>query len=179
MPRPRKSQSEKRRHVINIRLTDEELAEIKRMALEAGFPYGRYIRETVLVRRPRARPIQTLILHKLLQELQSVATNCEQLTNATGNDGFIEWAKYAAGQMVERVYGREDLSDVIDGQLDALNGAGHLINILARKANSGIAYKPAEKTAAFKALKKALDPIRLALQPNKNKKAILDYPDEP
>lgn len=179
MPRPRKAQTEKRRHVINIRLTDAELADIKRMAEEAGFPYGRYIRETVLVRRPRARPVQTLILHKLFQELQSIATNCEQLTNATGNDSFISWAKFVAGQMVEHTYGREDLSDVIDGQLDALNTSGHLINALARKANSGVSYKPAEKTAAFRALKRALDPIRLALQPKNNKKAILEYPDEP
>jgi hypothetical protein len=177
MPRPRKKASERRRHVVNLRMTDAEFDQLKQLARDAGVPYGRYIREAVLGRRPKARPAQQLIFQKLLYELQSIATKFGQLAGATGDALYTPWAKYVGGQLVEHLMGRDDLSDVIDGQLDALNTAGHQVNILARKANAEIGFKAAERSAAIRAVKNALDPIRLALQP-KNKKPVLEFPAE-
>ncbi len=175
MPRPRKKPSDRRRHVINLRLTDAELAELKRMARDAGVPYGRYVRETVLGRRPKARPAQVLIFQKLLYELQSIATNFKQLAEATGDALYTPWARFVGGQLVEQLLGRDDLSDMIDGRLDAINVAGQQVNALARKANSEIAFKASERSGAFRILKTALEPIRLALQSGNRK---LDYPTE-
>lgn len=178
MARPRKSASEKRIHIVPIRLTEGELQQLKKLAQDAGLPYGRYARETILGRRPKARPAQARLLHLFLNELVSITSNFGQLARATGDDGYVSWAKFVGGQLVEHVVGRDDIVEVIENQLDAINAAGHQVNALARKANSDQQFTQAERIAAFRALTAALDPIRTALQPKNNKKAILDYPEE-
>lgn len=178
MARPRKAAAEKRRHVVNLRMTDAEFEEFKQLARDAGVTAGRYIRETVLGRRPKAKPAQLLIFQKVTYELQSIATNFKQLADATGDGLYMDWARYLGAQLIGALMGRDDLSDVIDAQMGDLNVAGQQVNALARKANSEIAFKAAERIAALRAVKHALEPVRLLLQPQNNKKAVLDYPAE-
>lgn len=163
MGRPRKAQKDKRRHVINVRLNDGELAELKKLAADAGMPYRRYARETVLGRKPKARPVRTLVFQKLLYELQHIATNFQQLAEVTGADTFTDWARYVGGQLVEHLIGRDDLADLVERQLDEINGAGQLVNTLARKANSGKDIDRDDRQEAFHAVKLALKPIVEAL----------------
>ncbi|MCC6914145.1 MAG: hypothetical protein IT566_10625 [Rhodospirillaceae bacterium] len=177
MARPLKKPSERRRHVVNLRMTDAEFEEFKRLARDAGVTAGRYIRETVLGRRPKARPQQLLVFQELVRQLQYIATNFRQLATATGDDRYAPWARYMGADFVGHILDKDDLSDVVEPQLDALNTAGQQVNTLARKANSEIAFKASERSAAFTSLKRALEPIRQALQ-NKNKKPVLDYPAE-
>lgn len=177
MARPRKPDTEKKRHMVTLRFSDDELAQLRQLAKDAGVPPYTYVRETVLGRRPKAKPAQLLIYNKVLYELQSIATNCRQLADATGDALFREWARLVGGQFPDELLGQDDLSDTIDGQIDPLNQAGHQINILARKANQERPFKASERTAAFRALKRALDPIRQALRAKK-KREILHYPAE-
>lgn len=177
MARPRKKPSERRRHVVNLRMTDAEFEEFKRLARDAGVTAGRYIRETVLGRRPKARPQQALIFQELLRQLQYIATNFRQLANATGDDRYVPWARYMGADFVGHLIGKDDISDLIEPQLGAINAAGQQVNTLAFKANSEQPVKATERTAAFAALRRALDPIRQALQ-SKGRKPVLDYPAE-
>ena len=177
MARPRKKPSERRRHVVNLRMTDAEFAEFKRLARDAKVTAGRYIRETVLGRRPKAHPPQVLIFEAMLRELQRIATNFRQLATATGDDCYAGWAKFMGVEIIRQISKKDELSDVIEKQLAALNAAGQQVNALAYKANGEMRFKPSERTAAFTALKRALDPIRQALQ-STNKKPALSYPAE-
>ena len=177
MARPRKPDTEKKRHMVTLRFSDSELAQLRQLAKDAGVPPYTYVRETVLGRRPKAKPAQMLIYNKVLYELQSIATNCRQLADATGDALYKEWARLVGGQFPDELLGQADLSDTIDGQIASLNQAGQQINSLARKANQERPVKANERAAAFRALKRALEPIRQSLQAKK-KKQILHYPAE-
>lgn len=124
MARPLKKPSERRRHVVNLRMTDAEFDEFKRLARDAGVTAGRYIRETVLGRRPKARPQQLLVFQELVRQLQYIATNFRQLATATGDDRYAPWARYMGADFVGHILDKDDLSDVVEPQLDALNTAG-------------------------------------------------------
>lgn len=162
MARPRKSAAEQRRHVVNIRLTDAELAQLKTHAAAAGMPFGRYARETVLGKRPRARPAQLIIFQKLLYELQSAATNFQQLADMTGEEVYARWARYTGGQLVEQLLGRNDLAELIEAQIEPLNTAGHTVNRLAHMANSGHDVPSELRDEAFEAMRAALEPLHEA-----------------
>ena len=162
MARPRKQPEQRRRHVVNIRLTDAELAQLKDQAAAAGLPYGRYAREAVLGKKPRARPAKTIIFQKLIYELQSVATNFQQLADATGDDVYINWARYVGGQLVEQLIGRDDLADLVEQQIEPLNTVGHLVNGLAHQANSGKDVSDEMRDEAFAAVRAALEPLHEA-----------------
>ena len=162
MARPRKSPAEQRRHVVNIRLTDAELAQLKTHAAAAGMPFGRYARETVLGKRPRARPAQLIIFQKLLYELQSAATNFQQLADATGEEVYARWARYTGGQLVEQLLGRNDLAELIEAQIEPLNMAGYTVNRLAHMANSGHDVPSELQGEAFEAMRAALEPLHEA-----------------
>ncbi len=162
MARPRKSPAEQRRHVVNIRLTDAELAQLKEHAAAAGMPFGRYARETVLGKRPRARPAQLIIFQKLLYELQSAATNFQQLADVTGEEVYARWARYTGGQLVEQLLGRNDLAELIEAQIEPLNMAGHTVNRLAHMANSGHDVPGELRDEAFEAMRAALEPLHEA-----------------
>jgi hypothetical protein len=103
------------------------------------------------------------VFEKLIYELQSIATNFRQLADATGNEGYIKWARYIGGQLVEKLIGRTDLTEVMEAQLEPLNGAGHAINGLARKANSGSDIEAEERAFAIQSIKLALKPLEDAL----------------
>lgn len=162
MARPRKSPQEQRRHVVNIRLTDAELAQLKTHAAAAGMPFGRYARDTVLGKRPRARPAQLIIFQKLLYELQSAATNFQQLADVTGEEVYARWARYTGGQLVEQLLGRNDLAELIEAQIEPLNMAGHTVNRLAHMANSGHDVPSELRDEAFEAMRAALEPLHEA-----------------
>lgn len=162
MARPRKSAAEQRRHVVNIRLTDAELAQLKTHAAAAGMPFGRYARETVLGKRPRARPAQLIIFQKLLYELQSAATNFQQLADVTGEEVYARWARFTGGQLVEQLLGRNDLAELIEAQIEPLNTAGHTVNRLAHMANSGHDVPGKLRDEAFEAMRTALEPLHEA-----------------
>ncbi len=162
MARPRKSPAAQRRHVVNIRLTDGELELLKQLAQDAGLPYGRYARETVLGRRPKSKPAKTLTFQKLLYELQSIATNFQQLADVTEDEAYTRWARYAGGQLVEQLLGRDDLTDLIDRQLAEINVAGQFVNAVARQANSGEDILPTLQQEAFDMVRQVLEPLHEA-----------------
>jgi hypothetical protein len=55
----------------------------------------------------------------------------------------------------------------MEAQLEPLNGAGHAINGLARKANSGSDIEAEERTFAIQSIKLALRPLEDALSGGK------------
>ena len=72
-------------------------------------------------------------------------------------------ARYVGGQIVERLLGRNDLNSLLEEQLEPLNGAGHAINGLARRANAGADLDPEDRKLAIQGLKLALAPLEEAL----------------
>lgn len=163
MARPRKAAGERRSHILNIRLTAEELGVVRVAARRAGLTCGRYAREAVLGRKPRARPAQGTVLQKLLYELHSIATNFRQLADATGEGSYLEWARFVGGQMVEHLVGRDDLAAVVTQHLDAINAAGRAVNSLARAANRGRTVEAAERRSVYRLVREALEPLHRAM----------------
>ncbi|WP_420429414.1 plasmid mobilization protein [Kordiimonas sp.] len=167
MARPKKAPEDQRNRVLSVRLTAEEYARVEDMARAAGMLAGPYARTTILGKRPRSKPVTNLVFEKLIYELQSIATNFRQLHDATGEERFLKMARYVGGHMVERLLGRNDLISLIEEQLEPLNGAGHAINGLARKANSGSDIEAEERTFAIQSIKLALKPLEDALSGGK------------
>ena len=174
MARPRKAPDQQRRHVVNIRLTDAELLQLKEAAAAAGMPYGRYARDTVLGNRPRSKPAITRLFKDLLYELSSISTNFSQLADATGDDRYQEWARYVGGRLPEHLMGRKDLAPLIEEQLDQINAAGQMVNALARRANSGKEIEREERLEVIRAVRLVLEPIHEAIE-----EAIETPPDGP
>jgi len=167
MARPRKAPEDQRNRVLSVRLTAAEYARVEAMARDAGMLAGPYARATILGKRPRSKPVTNLVFEKLIYELQSIATNFRQLADTTGDERYIKWARYIGGQMVEKLIGRTDLSEIMEAQLEPLNGAGHAINGIARKANSGSNIEAEDRTFAIQSLKLALKPLEDALSGGK------------
>lgn len=178
MARPKKAPQDKRTKVVNIRFTEFELEQLNGLAQDAGMPTRRYIRETLLGRRPRAKPANTLLFQKLLYELQSIATNFQQLADALDDDSYLEWARYTGGTLVEMLIGRDDLSPLIEEQMDEINAAGHAVNALARRANSGAEISRDDRLDTLRAARLALEPLHLATEkPRKGKqREVVDMP---
>lgn len=164
MARPKKALEDQRNRVLSVRLTAEEYARVQAMARDAGMLAGPYARTTILSKRPRSKPVTNLVFEKLLYELSSIATNFGQLHEATGEERYLKYARYVGGHLVEQLIGRNDLTAIIEEQLEPINGAGHAINGLARKANSGSEIDPQDRDFAFRALKLALSPLEQALE---------------
>jgi len=163
MARPRKALEDQRSRVLSVRLTAAEYDRVVAMARDAGMLAGPYARATILGTRPRSKPVVNLVFNKLLGELQSIANNFRQLADATGDERYLKWARYVGGHLVEEIIGRNDLIGLIEQQIDPLNGAGHTINGLARKANGGAVINPDERKFAIQSLKLALKPLEDAL----------------
>lgn len=174
MARPRKALEDQRTRVLSVRLTASEYARIKTMARDAGMLPGPYARTTILDRRPRSKPLANLVFKKLIYELHSIATNCRQLADATGNQQYLKWAKHVGGRLVERLISRNDLSELMEQQLEPLNAAGHIINSLAHQANAtvskGKAINRETQQNALRTLKFALQPLEDALSKNSDDK---------
>lgn len=163
MARPRKPPREVRRRVIPIRLTDEEVILIKERAAAAGVPYGRYLREAGLGKAPRAKPHAPRVVRALVREMLHIANNFRQLASITGDATFQKWAHYAGVEMLETLLDRESVAPVIEQHLKTINDAGHLINQVAKKANSGEFLKREYLAGALNALKNAVAPIHAAI----------------
>ena len=162
MARPRKAPEDQRTRVLSVRLTAEEYDRVVAMARDAGMLAGPYARTTILERRPRSKPAANLVFQKLLYELQSIATNFKQLADATGDERHLKWARHVGGHMVEILIGRDDLTELIEQQFEAVNAAGHLINQLAHSANAGKPVSGESWRAATSALNTALGPLEKA-----------------
>lgn len=127
-------------------------------------PYTAYARAVLFGRKPKAKPARDRIFNDLLYELQSIATNLVQLEDVTGDENFKRWARYVGGEMVERLLDRQDLAPLIEETLEQLNGAGHVVNALARKANSGKELEKAEIKEVLDILQEVLSPLHQAAE---------------
>lgn len=166
MARPRKAPEDQRTRVLSVRLTADEYDRVVAMARDAAMLAGPYARATILDRRPRSKPAANLVFQKLLYELQSIATNYKQLADATGDERHLKMARHVGGHIVEILIGRDDLSELIEQQLEAVNAAGHLLNRLAHSANAGMGVDGENLRTATSALRAALAPLeRAADQP--------------
>ena len=164
MARPRKKPQDQRSRVLSVRLTAAEYDRVTAMARDAGMLAGPYARITLLDKRPRSKPVTSLVFQKLLYELQSVATNLSQLADATGDDRYLHAARHVAGHLVEQLIGRDDLVDEQEVILDPLNAIGHSINGLAHKANAGGEVTADDRAFALRQLKLVLEPLGKALE---------------
>ncbi len=163
MARPRKEPRLTRTRVVPIRLTEEELVLIRERAAAAHVPYARYMREASLGRPPRAKPHAPRVIRALVRELIKIATNFRQLATVTGDANFNKWAQYAGVEMIHTLLDRESVAPVIEQHLKSINDAGHLINRLAKLANSGEFLARPDVQAAVKALQNALAPVHTAI----------------
>ena len=159
MARPRKRPEDQRTKVLSVRLTRDEYERVTAMAKDAGMLAGVYARKTILDKRPRSKPANTLLFEKLLYELHSISTNFNQLHDATGDSDYLKLAKYIGGHLPEQLIGRNDLAELIEAQLPHINTAGHSVNDLAYKANAGINFTPQDKKAVISGIKAAVAPL--------------------
>lgn len=158
-----KNPQDRRSVVARIRLTPDEQRAIQKRAVEAGVTFATYVRDTALGRRPRAKPATTAALDDALYELGRIANNLAQLQVATGDDTYGPWVTYVGKDMIERLAERNDLAGVLRRNLDAINGVGHLINGIARRANMGREIDDGERDEALTLLKDMLEPLRKAI----------------
>lgn len=163
MARPRKEPRTVRSRVVPIRLTEEELVLIRSRASAAHVPYARYMREASLGRPPRAKPHAPRVIRALVREMLHIANNFRQLATVTGDANFNKWAQYAGVEMLHTLLDRESVAPVIEQNLKTINDAGHLINQLAKRANSGEFLARPEVQAAIKVLQAAIDPVHKAI----------------
>jgi len=143
---------------LHVRFTASELADIRRRAEAAGVPYARYVRETCLGRRPRSKPQPVLLLQTFLRETAAIASNLRQIDAQFPLKVYGRAAAYVGGELPKAVYRRPDALPIIEAQLDAINGAGVLINGIARRANMD--KRPTGEDVAM-----AMDGLRTAFGP--------------
>lgn len=163
MARPRNEPRLNRNRVVPIRLSEEELVLIRERAAAAHVPYARYMREASLGRPPRAKPHAPRVIRALVRELIKIATNFRQLASVTGDANFNKWAQYAGVEMIHTLLDRESVAPVIEQHLKSINDAGHYINRLAKRANSGEFLTRPEVQAGVKTLRDAIDPVHKAI----------------
>jgi hypothetical protein len=137
---------------------------LKAQAAEAGMPFTSFAREVLFGRKPKAKPARDRILHDLLYELTSIATNFSQLEAALEDETFGQWARYVGGEMIERLMDRDDLVPLIEETMERLNAAGQVVNALARSANSGKEIKDAEVKETIGILQEVLEPLHKAAE---------------
>lgn len=180
MARPRKKLEDRRTRVLSVRLTSAEYARVDDMAKAAGMLSGPYARETILNKRPRSRPVNHILLTNLIYELGAIAKNFNQLADATGDELYIDWAKYVGGTLVSQVYGRDDLGELIETQIDEINAAGHMVNSLARTANGGGEIKTEDRRFTLNAIRAALASLdEASSKPAPRKKSRHSKSEEP
>jgi len=164
MARPPLRPEKRRSEFLRIRLTPSEMKGLKERAAEAGLPFTAYAREVLFGRKPKAKPARDRIFNELLYELTSITTNFSQLEAALEDETFGQWARYVGGEMVERLMERDDLIPLIEETMERLNAAGHVVNALARSANSGKDIKDAEIKEAIGILQTVLEPLHKAAE---------------
>jgi hypothetical protein len=164
MARPTLDPQRKRSEVLNLRLSPTEMYDLRRRAAEAGVTLADYARATLTGRRPKPKPVKDRVMASLLYELSSIATNFSQLEDATGEANFGQWARYVGGDLVERVTDRHELTPLIEEHLEAINGAGHMVNAMARRANMGKPLDAAQVEETLSILRRVLEPIHRAVK---------------
>lgn len=180
MARPTLDPQRKRSETLNLRLSPTEMYDLRRRAAEAGVTLADYARATLTGRRPKPKPIKDRVMAALLYELSSIATNLSQLEDATGEANFGQWARYVGGELVERVTDRHELTPLIEEHLEAINGAGHMVNAMARRANMGKPLDTGEVEETLSILRRVLEPIHRAVkQPTKSGGGTSDPGDGP
>ena len=75
-----------------------------------------------------------------------------------------QWARYVGGELVERVTDRHELTPLIEEHLEAINGAGHMVNAMARRANMGKPLDAAQVEETLSILRRVLEPIHRAVK---------------
>ena len=119
-------------------------------------------------------------MHSFMNELTSIATNFRQLANATEDELYLKWASFVDGTIVEQTYAREDLLELIEEELPKITSVGHLVNDLARKANSGEDIERAERDDVLHAVKQTFEPLfEASKNPPKRKKIQHSKSEEP
>lgn len=174
-----KAPEDRRDVVARIRLTRAEQRAIQQRAVEAGVTFADYVRETAMGRKPRAKPAKAKAIEDVFYELGRIANNLAQLEAATGDETYRPWAVYVGKEMVERLTDRADLAPVLMHHVEAVNGIGHLINSLARRANSGKDIDDAERDEALTILKDVLAPIHKAVAKGPKGRELDGKPDGP
>ncbi|MFN3686470.1 plasmid mobilization protein [Salinarimonas sp.] len=180
MARPTLDPQRRRSETLNLRLSPTEMYDLRRRAAEAGVTLADYARATLTGRRPKPKPVKDRVMAALLYELSSIATNLSQLEDATGEANFGQWARYVGGELVERVTDRHELTPLIEEHLEAINGAGHMVNALARRANMGKPLDAGEVEETLSILRRVLEPIHRAVKrPAKAGDGVPDPGDGP
>ena len=164
MARPPLDPDRKRVRKVEARVTEAEFEDLARKAAEAGVPLSAYVRETLLGRRPKARPLTERALQALVYELASLGANFTQLHERTGEVTYADWARYVAGDLPERCARYRDRAPMFVAHIEAINAAGQQLNRLARLANIGKPVDGAEMDRVLEALKDALAPIHNAVR---------------
>ncbi|MFN4310313.1 MAG: plasmid mobilization protein [Ferrovibrio sp.] len=164
MARPTLDPQRRRSETLNLRLVPTEMYDLRRRAAEAGVTLAEYARATLTGRRPKPKPVKDRMMSALLYELSSIATNLSQLEDVTGDANFAKWARYVGGDLVERVTDRHDLAPLIEEHLEAINGVGHMINAMARRANVGKDPDPGEVEETLSILGRVLEPVHKAVK---------------
>lgn len=164
MARPTLDPQRRRSETLNLRLSPTEMYDLRRRAAEAGVTLAEYARATLTGRRPKPKPLKDRVMSALLYELSSIATNLSQLEDATGDANFAQWARYVGGELVERVTDRHDLTPIIEEHLEAINGAGHMVNAMARRANMGKELDAGEVEETLSILGRVLEPVHKAVK---------------
>jgi len=162
--RPTLDPQRRRSETLNLRLSPTEMYELRRAAAEAGVTLAEYARATLTGRRPKSKPLKDRVMSALLYELSSIATNLSQLEDATGEATYAQWARYVGGELVERVTDRHDLTPLIEEHLEAINGAGHMVNAMARRANMGKELDAGEVEETLSILGRVLEPVHKAVK---------------
>ena len=166
MARPPLDPDRKRVRKVDTRFTESEFEEVSRKAAAAGVTVSTYLRETVLGRRPKARPLADRALQELAYELTSLGANFTQLYERTDEETYAQWARYVGGELVERCARHPERAPLFADHIERINAVGHGLNRLARLANLGKPVDPGEMDAVLKDLKAALDPIHKAVSGN-------------
>lgn len=164
MARPPLDPDRKRVRKVEARVTEAEFEDLARKAAEAGAPLSAYVRETLLGRRPKARPLTERALQALVYELASLGANFTQLHERTGEVTYADWARYVAGDLPERCARYRDRAPMFVAHIEAINAVGQQLNRLARLANIGKPVDGAEMDRVLEALKDALAPIHNAVR---------------
>lgn len=144
---------------LHVRFSALELAGVRRRAEAAGVPYARYVRETCLGRRPRSKPQPVLLLQTFLRETAAIASNLRQIDAQFPLKVYGRAAAYVGGELPKAVYRRPEALPIIEAQLDAINGAGVLINGIARRANMDKRPTGADVAMAMDGLRTAFGPL--------------------
>lgn len=83
---------EKRRNVVSVKFSDNELEMIDNYAYETNRMRSTYIREVALGKTPRQRPPQDF--YEILKQLRYISNSLNQIAIKANKFGFIDELRY-------------------------------------------------------------------------------------